>query len=59
MTPTDKCDACKYVRYSFDGGSTYCGRRRNGKGPECKFVPAEPKHDAKSASSAAQDTTTL
>ena len=34
------CDDCKYVRYSFDGGSTKCGYR--GK-KDCNFIPREKK----------------
>ena len=34
------CDDCKYVKYSFDGGSTKCGYR--GK-KDCNFIPREKK----------------
>ena len=37
------CDDCKYVKYSFDGGSTKCGYR--GK-KDCNFIPRE-KNDFK------------
>lgn len=37
---TSMCDDCKYVRYSFDGGSTKCGYR--GK-KDCNFIPREKK----------------
>ena len=35
------CDDCKYVKYSFDGGSTKCGY--HGK-KDCNFIPRENKH---------------
>lgn len=35
MLGFEQCDFCKSVRYTKDGGSTYCGRR-NG---VCKFEP--------------------
>lgn len=38
------CDDCKYVKYSFDGGSTKCGYR--GK-KDCNFIPREKKDLAK------------
>lgn len=37
---TSMCDDCKYVRYSFDGGSTKCGYR--GK-KDCNFIPRKKK----------------
>ena len=37
---TSRCDDCKYVKYSFDGGSTKCGYR--GK-KDCNFIPREKK----------------
>lgn len=37
---TSMCDDCKYVKYSFDGGSTKCGYR--GK-KDCNFTPRENK----------------
>lgn len=33
MTFTENCDSCKYVKYSFDGGSTSCKRT------DCEFCP--------------------
>lgn len=41
---TSMCDGCKYVKYSFDGGSTKCGYR--GK-KDCNFIPREKKDLAK------------
>lgn len=41
---TSMCDDCKYVKYSFDGGSTKCGYR--GK-KDCNFIPREKKDLAK------------
>lgn len=41
---TSRCDDCKYVKYSFDGGSTKCGYR--GK-KDCNFIPREKKDLAK------------
>ena len=38
------CDDCKYVKYSFDGGSTKCGYR--GK-KDCNFTPRENKGSVK------------
>lgn len=38
---TSMCDDCKYVKYSFDGGSTKCGYR--GK-KDCNFIPREKKY---------------
>ena len=38
------CDDCKYVKYSFDGGSTKCGY--HGK-KDCNFTPREKKDLAK------------
>lgn len=41
---TSMCGDCKYVKYSFDGGSTKCGYR--GK-KDCNFIPREKKDLAK------------
>lgn len=41
---TSMCDNCKYVKYSFDGGSTKCGY--HGK-KDCNFTPRENKDLAK------------
>lgn len=41
---TSMCDNYKYVKYSFDGGSTKCGYR--GK-KDCNFTPREKKDLAK------------
>ena len=41
---TSMCDDCKYVKYSFDGGSTKCGY--HGK-KDCNFTPREKKDLAK------------
>lgn len=38
------CDDCKYVKYSFDGGSTKCGYRGE---KDCNFTQIEKKNLAK------------